>query len=245
MNFRMFPPQHAASLIAILILAGMSLAGQTKKPFNPLLQKWTTPFSVPPFGKIKTEHYFPAFEAAIADERREVQAIADNPQPPTFANTLEALDAAGEMLSQVSGVFYSMTSAETSDALQEIARKVAPLTSALRDDILMNEKLFARVKAAREQRENLGLNPEQLRLVDETYKDFVRGGANLDPEKKTRMRAVNERLAMLELQFNDNVLKETNAFKLVLDKKEDLAGLPETRVSAAAEEAKAAGMEGK
>ena len=245
MNLKSFPVQHAGCLILGLILAGLSLAGQAKNRPNPLLAKWTTPFGVPPFDKIKTEHFFPAFEAAIADERLEVEAIANNPQAPTFANTLDALDAAGELLSQVGGVFYSMISAETSDALQEIAQKVAPLTSALRDDILMNEKLFARVKAVLEQREKLGLNPEQLRLVEETYKDFVRGGANLDPEKKKRMRAINEQLSVLELQFNDNVLKETNAFKLVIDKKEDLSGLPETPINAAAEAAKVAGMEGK
>jgi peptidyl-dipeptidase Dcp len=245
MKFKPLSAQLTLSLILILTLAGLSLAGQAKSPSNPLLEKWTTPFGVPPFDKFKTQHFFPAFETAIADERREVEAIANNPQAPTFANTIEALDAAGELLSQVGGVFYSLTSAETNDALQEIAQKVAPLTSALRDDILMNEKLFARVKAVREQSEKPGLYPEQFRLVDETYKDFIRGGANLDAEKKNRMRAINEQLSVLELQFNDNVLKETNAFKLVIDKKQDLAGLPETQVSAAAEAARAAGMEGK
>jgi peptidyl-dipeptidase Dcp len=245
MNLKMFPVQHAGCLVLILILAGLSLAGQAKKSPNPLLETWTTPFGVPPFEKIKTEHFLPAFESAIAAERGEVEAISNNPEAPTFANTLEALDAAGEPLSRVSGVFYSLTSAETSESLQDIARKVAPLTTALRDDILMNEKLFSRVNAVWDRRENLGLNPEQLRLVGETRKDFIRGGANLDPEKKKRMRAINERLAVLELQFNDNVLKETNAFKLVIDKKEDLAGLPEAPVNAAAEEARAAGLEGK
>jgi len=245
MNFKVFPLQHLGSLIVFLTIAGASLAGQAKKPANPLLQKWTTPFGVPPFGKIKTGHYLPAFEAAIAEKRREVEAVADNPQPPTFANTLEALDAAGEMLSQVSGVFNSMTSAETSDALQEIAQKVAPLTSALQDDIFMNEKLFARIKAVREQKEKSGLNPEQLRLIEETTRDFIRGGANLDPERKKRLRAINERLAVLELQFNDNVLNETNAFKLIVDNPEDLAGLPETQVNAAAGTAVAAGLQGK
>lgn len=244
MNLKTFFIQHAGYAILILTFS-MSLAGQAKNPANPLLQKWTTRFGVPPFEKIKTENYFPAFETAIAEERREVEAIADNTQAPTFANTVEALDATGELLSQVAGVFYSMTSAETSDALQEIAQRVAPLTSALRDDILMNEKLFARVTTVRDQKDKPGLGPEQLRLIEETFKDFVRGGANLDPEKKTRMRAINERLALLELQFNDNVLKETNAFKLVIDNREDLAGLPEAVVVAAAEEAKAAGMEGK
>jgi peptidyl-dipeptidase Dcp len=232
-------------LSVLLFIPLVALAG--KKPAagsNPLLAEWKTPFGVPPFGKIKNEHYFPAFQEAIAEERREVEAIVNDPRAPTFANTLEALDNAGDLLNRVSGVFFSLTSAETNETLQDIAQQVAPLMSALRDDIWMNEKLFGRVKAVWEQRDRLGLNSEQMRLVEETYKDFVRGGANLDPERKNRLRAVNERLSVLELQFNDNVLKETNAFKLVIENREDLAGLPGNAVAAAAEAAKAAGLEG-
>ncbi len=212
---------------------------------NPLLTEWSTPFGVPPFDRIKEEHYFPAFQKAIAIKRQEVDAIIKNVQPATFANTIEALDASGELLDRVGSVFSNLKSAETNEQIQEIARQVAPLTSALHDDILLNELLFARVKAVWERRDTLGLNPEQHRLVEETYKDFVRGGANLSAEQKTRLRAINEELSLLALQFSDNLLKETNAYRLVIDKREDLAGLPENVVAAAAEAAGKAGMEGK
>jgi len=212
---------------------------------NPLLSQWETPFGIPPFDRIKEDHYLPAFQEAIARTRGQVDAIVQESRPATFANTIEALDASGEVLDRVGGVFYNLRSAETNDRLQEIAREVAPLTSALEDDILLNEQLFARVKAVWEQRAALPLDAEQRRLVEETYKDFVRGGANLAPEEKKRLRAINEELAVLQLQFGDNLLKETNAYRLVLEKKEDLAGLPETIVTAASEAAKGAGLEGK
>jgi peptidyl-dipeptidase Dcp len=211
---------------------------------NPLLVPWETPFGVPPFERIREDHYLPAFQEAIARTRGQVDAIVKNAAGPTFANTIEALDDAGEVLDRVGGVFYNLRSAETNDRIQEIARQVAPLESALEDDILLNEPLFARVKAVWEQRATLPLDAEQRRLVEETYKNFVRGGANLTPDQKTRLRAINEELAVLELKFGDNVLKETNAYRLVIEKKEDLAGLPETLVTAAAEAAKGAGLEG-
>lgn len=212
---------------------------------NPLLVEWTTAFGVPPFDKIKDEHFFPAFEKAIAAKRREVDAIVNNSQPATFANTIEALDASGELLDRVGGVFYGLKSAETNDRIQEIARQVAPLTSALRDDILLNETLFARVKTIWQQRDTLGLDAQQRKLVEETYKDFVRGGANLGSDQKTRLRAINEELSLLSLQFSDNLLMETNAYQLVVTRREDLAGLPETEIAAAAEAAGKAGLEGK
>jgi len=217
----------------------------TANETNPLLVGWTTPFGVPPFDRIKEEHYFPAFQKAIGAKRQEVDAIIENPQPATFANTIEALDASGELLDRVGGVFYNLKSAETSEQIQEIARQVAPLTSALEDDILLNEPLFARVKAVWEQRDTLRLNAEQRRLVEETYKDFVRGGANLSAQQKTRLRAINEELSLLALQFGDNLLKETNDYQLVVEKREGLGGLPESVVTAAAEAAGKAGMEGK
>jgi peptidyl-dipeptidase Dcp len=217
----------------------------TAQESNPLLAAWDTPFGIPPFDRIKEDHYLPAFQEAIARTRQEVDAIVQDTQSPTFANTIEALDASGELLDKVQGVFQNLRSAETNDRLQEIARQVAPLTSALEDDILLNEQLFARVKTAWEQRRTLSLHAEQRRLVEETYKDFVRGGANLTPDQKKRLRSINEELAVLELQFGDNVLKETNAYRLVIEKKEDLAGLPETLVTAAEEAARQVGSEGK
>ncbi len=220
-------------------------ASSSTKETNPLLTEWETPFGMPPFSQIKEDHYLPAFQEAIARTRRDVEAIAGNAELPSFANTMEALDASGELLDRIDAVFHNLRSAETNDRLQEIARQVAPLTSALRDDILLNEPLFARVKAVWGQRETLPLDAEQRKLAEETYKDFVRGGANLAADQKTRLRAINEELALLSLQFGDNLLKETNAYRLVMEKNEDLAGLPENVVTAAAEVAKSAGPERK
>ena len=224
--------------------AGTSPASAVNET-NPLLVEWTTPFGMPPFDRIKEEHYFPAFQKAIDLKRQEVDAIIKDTQPATFANTIEALDASGELLDRIGGVFYNLKSAETNEQIQEIARQVAPLTSALEDDILLSEPLFARVKAVWEQRDTLGLNAQQRRLVEEMYNDFVRGGAKLAAEQKTRLRAINEELSLLALQFSDNLLKETNAYQLAVEKREDLAGLPKDVVTAAAEVAGKAGMEGK
>ena len=212
---------------------------------NPLLMEWKTPFGVPPFEQIKEDHYLPAFQAAIARTRQEVETIAQDARPATFANTIETLDASGELLDKVGAVFSNLRSAHTNDRLQEIAREVAPLASALQDDILLNEPLFARVKAVRQQRDSLSLDAVQQRLVEETYKRFVRGGANLSAESKTRLRAINEELALLSLRFGDNLLKETNAYRLVIERKEDLAGLPENVVASATEAARQADLEGK
>jgi len=220
-------------------------ASSSTKEANPLLTEWETPFGMPPFDRIKEDHYFPAFQEAIARTRQEAEAIAKSAELPTFANTIEALDASGELLDRIDAVFHNLRSAETNDRLQEIARQVAPLTSALRDDILLNEPLFARVKVVWQQHETLPLDTEQRKLIEETYKDFVRGGANLAADQKTRLRAINEELALLGLQFGDNLLKETNAYRLVIEKKEDLAGLPESIVTASAEAAKNAGLERK
>lgn len=228
-----------------MMILGLLAVNPPVSASNPLLAEWDTPFGVPPFDQIKEDDYLPAFQEAIGRTRREVEAIVQNSQPPTFANTIETLDASGELLDRVEGVFQNLRSAETNDRLQEIARQVAPLLSALRDDIRLNEPLFARVKAVWEGRATLSLNAEQLKLVEETYKDFVRGGANLAAEGKARLRAINEELSLLSLRFGDNLLKETNAYRLVLERKEDLAGLPESVVTAAAETAQKAGLEGK
>ncbi|HPQ15154.1 MAG TPA: M3 family metallopeptidase, partial [Bryobacteraceae bacterium] len=212
---------------------------------NPLLREWNTPFGVPPFNEIADEHFLPALKAGIDEQRREVQAISANPEPPTFANTIEALDASGELLDKVYAVFSNLTSAETNDRLQEVARQVAPMRAALQDDILLDQRLFARVKAVWEKRDELNLNAEQRKLLEETYKDFVRGGANLSEDHKKRFREINAELSVLSVRFGDNLLKETNAYQLVIEDKADLAGLPEAIVSAAAEAARAAGQPGK
>jgi len=235
--------------LVVLALAALPVfaqqAGTPAAAANPFFEEWTTPFGVPPFGQIKEAHYLPAFKEGIARERKEVDAIVGSSEAPTFANTLETLDQAGEFLNRVRIVFYGQLSAETNDTLQGIAKEVAPMLSALNDDINLNETLFARVKAVWEKRDALGLEPEQRRLVEETYKDFVRGGANLDAKGKERLRAINKELSLLGLRFGDNVLKETNAYRLVIESKEDLAGLPPGVVSAAADAAKGAKLEGK
>lgn len=230
-------------LLLILISYSMTMAQISNQ--NPLLIDWTTPFGVPPFELIKAEHFLPAIEAGIAEQRKEVQAIANNPSQPTFENTVLMLDASGELLSKVSAVFSNLSSAETNEQIQEIARKVVPLTTALRDDIMLDEKLFVRVKTVWNQREKLKLRPVQIRLLEETYKNFERGGANLTPQQKERFKAINEELSLLSVKFGDNLLKETNSYRLIIDKKENLAGLSDASIAAAAEAAKVAKLEGK
>ncbi|HEX9934330.1 MAG TPA: M3 family metallopeptidase, partial [bacterium] len=232
-------------IFAVNAVVWSHTAGSGANPDNPFWQKWETPFEVPPFDLIKVEHFLPAIEEGIARQRGEVEVITRNPEPAGFANTFEALDLSGDFLDRVSGVFYSLNSAETNESLQKIAQEIAPRLSALRNDILMNEALFARVKSVWEKRAALGLDPEQLRLVEETYKNFIRGGANLAPEQKARLRNINDELSVLSVRFSDNLLKETNAYRLVVDKMNDLAGLPENDVAAAAEAAKTGGLDGK
>jgi len=233
----------AVVVVALPVFAQETVGGTAES--NPFFVEWTTPFGVPPFAEIKEEHFLPAFEKGIAECRAEVAAITGSSDPATFANTVEALDASGRLLEKVGSVFFNLSSAETNDELQAIAKQVAPKLSALRDDIAMDPALFARVKAVWEKRGELELNPEQRRLVEETYKDFVRGGANLSEEQKSRLREINSELSLLGLQFGENLLKATNGYRLVVERREDLAGLPGGVVSAASEAAKKAGLEGK
>ena len=211
---------------------------------NPLLEEWTTPFGMPPFDLIKAEHFLPAYQAAIAERRKEVAAITADPAAPSFANTVEALEDGGRLLDKVSGVFFNLVAADTNEALQKVQQEITPQLSALQDDIGLDAALFARVKAVWERRDQLDLNAEQRKLLEETYKGFVRGGANLPAEKQKRFRDINRELAELSVTFGNNLLAETNAYRLVIDKQADLAGLPPTAVSAAAEAAKKAGLEG-
>ncbi|NQV34652.1 MAG: M3 family metallopeptidase [Phycisphaeraceae bacterium] len=212
---------------------------------NPLLQNWDTPFGVPPFDQIKTEHYLPAFEEAMARHQAEIQAIANAKKAPTFANTLEAMDASGAWLTQVASVFYNLNSALTNEDMQAIAKEMAPLMSRHGDDIRLNEALFARTKKVYDNRDALSLTEEQAMLLEKTYKDFVRGGALLDAAAKTRFRAINERLSLLSVQFGENVLKDNNRFELVIAEEAQLAGLPERVVMTAAEAAKEKDYQGK
>lgn len=212
---------------------------------NPFFSEYTTPFGVPPFDKIEVAHYKPAFLKGMEEHKKEIDAIVNNADAPTFENTIVALDQAGELLTKVSYAFGGQASVNTTDEIQFLEQEMSPLLSAHSDDIRLNPTLFARVKAVYDNQASLNLDKEQKKLLEETYKSFVRGGANLDADRQAQLRALNEKISMLELTFGQNVLKETNGFKLVVDKKEDLAGLPESLIAAAAATATADSMEGK
>ncbi len=212
---------------------------------NPFFSAYNTPFNAPPFDKIKPEHYEPAFKKGMEEQKKEVEAIISNTEAPSFANTIEALDNSGQLLSKVGYVFGNLRAADTNDELQQIAKDISPLMSKHRDDIALNEKLFARVKAIYEQKDKLNLTVEQKTLLENHYKNFVRGGANLKAEQKDKFRKINSELALLSLKFGECILKENNDFQMVLDKKEDLVGLPQSVIDAAAETAKERKLEGK
>ena len=216
-----------------------------KKVDNPFFTEWDTPFGVPPFEQIMPEHYLPAFMQAMTEQKAEIEAIVTNNEPATFENTIAALDQSGNLLNKVSSVFFCQTNANTNDALQTINTEVSPLLSQHSDDINMNPELFARVKSVYDNRETAGLDKEQMKLLTETYDGFVRGGANLDSVSQAKLRELNTEISSLQTTFGENMLKETNAFRLVVDKKEDLAGLPDGLVAVAAETAKACGESGK
>lgn len=236
-------------LVLIISAVMISCGGQKKeKPAvseNPFFTEWTTPFAAPPFDRIKVEHFQPAIQEGIKRHQEEIKTIADNPEPPTFANTLEALDRSGLLLDRVEKVMENLLLANTSDELQAVAQEMAPVISAHYDGIYLNPRLFARIKAVYEQREALSLTPEQKQLLEKFYKDFVRAGANLDDNSKVRLKEINQELAVLELKFAENVLKETNAFELVIENAADLEGLPQNVIAAAAEAARERGKEGK
>jgi len=251
--------RHLASLAAAALLPLAALAAAPAAPApqpapaapvappapNPLLGEWKTPFGLPPFGEIKEEHFLPALREAMAAERREVDAITANPAPATFENTVVALDQAGELLARGNAVFSALVGADTNDRLQAINREASPLLSAHRDDISLDPKLFQRIDAVWAARAGLALEVDQQMLLERTWKGFVRNGARLDAARQARLRAVNAELTTAGVRFADNLLAETKAVKLVLEKREQLAGLPERVVQGAAAAAKKAGLEGK
>lgn len=212
---------------------------------NPLLAKYETNFEVPPFDLIKDEHFRPAFKEALKVHEAEIDSILKIDEPATFANTILALENAGQLLNRVSTVFYNLNSANTNDTIQAIAKDLAPVMSAHRDEINLNPDLFKRVKTVYDQRANAGLDAEDQKLLEETYKGFVRSGANLKDEDKEKLKKINAELSVLSTQYGQNLLAETNAFEMVVDKEEDLAGLPKELKAAATAEAKTKGKEGK
>ena len=211
----------------ILFFAIMAMSLVACNKTNPLLDQPNTPYGVPAFDQIKLEHYLPAFEKAIAEQKAEVDAIVNNEAEPTFDNTIVALDRTGLLLDRVVGVFFNVLEADGNDEMNEIAEKVSPMLSELSDGIILNDKLFQRVKAVYDQREQLGLNPEQMRLLTETYKHFADNGANLPEDKKERLKEINQELGLLSLKFGNNVVAETNACqRFITDEEAEAAGHP-------------------
>ena len=221
------------SCIALLLGACGSKKDEMKE--NPFLTEWDTPYGVPPFDQIKAEHYLPAFEVAMAQQKAEIDSIVNNPEAPTFENTVEALEYSGALLDKVSAVFFNLSECENSEEMEAIAEAISAPLSKHSDDISLNAKLFERIKAVYDNRDSSGLAWEEVRLTEETYKSFVRGGANVPAEKQARFREINEQLSLLSLRFGNNVLKATNEYKLVVDDKTKLAGLTEDQLAAALE----------
>lgn len=220
-----------------------SCATQTES--NPFFSEFQTPDGVPPFDQIKLEHYEPAFRKGMEEQNKLIQAIIDSKEEPNFENVIVAFDNSSPILDRVGGVFYNLTEAETTDELTALSMKLAPVLSEHGDNISLNHDLFLKIKAVYDKKDALGLNTEQNRLLEKIYKDFVRSGANLPADKQARLRDINKQLSTLGITFSNNILNENNEFKLFVDKKEDLAGLPDWFCQSAAQEAKAAGQEGK
>ena len=237
--------RRAFILIMAVALAAVSCNTQTKDQGNPFYAEWKTPFGVPPFDQIRNEHYLPAIDSGIALARLQIAEITANAEAPTFANTVAQYDRAGELMSKVAYVFYSQTSANTNDTLEALQMEIAPKMSAFSDEVLLNAELFSRIRTVWENRAAEELNDEELFLLENMYKSFVRNGALLGPEDQEILKKLNQELSLLTVRFSQNVLEETNSFRLVIDDEADLKGLPESVIAGAADEAKSAGMEGK
>ena len=210
---------------------------------NPLINKPDTPYGVPAFDKVEVKHYMPAFQEGIKQQKAEIDAIINQPGAPTFENTVAALDRTGSLLASVEGVFFNLLETDGTDEMHAIAEEIMPQLSELNDGIYMNEALFERVKAVYAQRESLDLNPEQMRLLTETYKAFANNGANLSPEDKNRLMEINKELGVLSLKFGNNLVAETAHDQFFITDENELAGLSDDIKAAAKEEAKAAGRE--
>ena len=228
----------------LAIVAATNVSCNKTMEANPLLAESTAPFGAPQFDQIKDEHYLPAFEQAIAEAKADIDAIVANQEEPTFENTIEAMEYAGESFSKVAGIFFNVMEANTNDTLQEIAEKVSPMLTEYSMYVSLNNDLFQRVKAVYEKKDELGLAQDQMTLLENSYKDFVRGGANLSDEDKTLYSKWSEELSLTTLQFSKNVLAATNAYTLNIKDEADLAGLPEFVKVMGAETAAEKGHEG-
>lgn len=229
-----------------IIIAGVALALITscKDMGNPFLRESSLPFGAPEFDKIKIEHYLPAFEAGIAEGKAEIDAIVANQEEPTFENTIEAMEYAGATLNKVAGIFFNLMEAHTSDQMQALAEQVSPMLTEFSMYTSLNAPLFERVKAVYEKKDGLGLDQDQMKLLEDTYKGFVRGGANLSDEDKALYSKWSEELSLASLQFSKNVLAATNAYTLHVTDSADLAGLPDYVKAMGAETAAEKGLEG-
>ena len=225
-------------IIGIILLSACSMQN------NPLLTESPLPYGAPQFDKIQPKHYLPAFEQAIADGKKEIDAIVNNPEAPTFQNTIEALEYAGSRLQSIQYIFYNILEADASDELQEIAEKVSPMETEFSMYVSLNEKLFDRIKTVYGQRESLNLDYDQKKLLEDTYKSFERNGANLNPDDKKLYSEYSEQLSLLNLQFKKNQLASSNAFNMVLTDEKDLAGLPDYIKDMAAQASAEKGVEG-
>ena len=221
--------------VLILTFAALSMIACSKQ------QSVKTTYQVPAFDQMNIDTYLPTFEAAIAENKAEIDAIVSNPEAPTFENTLVALDRSGMRLDSISAIFFNVLEADGNDQMDALAEQIQPMLSELSDGIILNEGLFQRVKAVYDQREELGLNAEDMRLLTETYKRFDQNGANLPEADKERLKEINQELAMLSLKFGQNVVNETNSIQIFVTDENELKGLPESAKSAAKEEATAAG----
>ncbi len=211
---------------------------------NILNKPFDTQFHTAPFSKIKNEHFLPAFKKAIEKAKKEIEDITNNPETPSFKNTVEALDFSGEELDRISSIFFNLNSAETNDEIQKIAQEVSPLLSEFSNDITLNEKLFKRIKTVYQAQNSLNLTTEQKTLLDKKYKSFSRNGANLTEDRKQQLRDIDKELSKLKLKFGENVLAETNKFEMLLTKEEEVAGLPEGAKEAAQQLAESKGKKG-
>ena len=228
-----------------VLAAGISLALATSCNMeNPLLTESKLPYGAPQFDKIRNEHYLPAFEKGIAEAKAEIDAIVDNPEEPTFKNTVEAMEYAGQKLERVSGIFFNLMEADTDDEMQKIAEEVSPKLTEYSMYVSLNDKLFQRVKAVYEKKDSLNLEPDQMRILENSYRSFRRNGANLNADDKAEYSRLSEELSLATLAFSKNVLAATNAYTLNVTDSADLAGLPSYAVEAAAETAKEKNLEG-
>ena len=232
-------------IIIAMTLIALSSCQKAEKSDNPFFNEWDTPFGVPPFAEIKAEHFIPAYMKGFESHKAEIRAILNNPDAPTFENTIKELEYSGKLLTTVSRVFGALNSANTNDSLQAINTKIAPISSKHSDDIMLNDTLFQRVKTVYDDIENLTLTPEEKKVLEDTYKSFVRNGAALNAEDKDKLRKINEEMSVLQVKFGQNMLAETNGFKLILETEEELAGLPEGVKAQASAMAKSMNLEGK